>query len=137
MRAAWRQSAVCTSGARHHTGLHPAARVGQDAEGQGRFVVEQPAQRRSLRHQDVDVATGAGRAQLTRAAFALPASSGRVQQLLGQQPQRLAEQGLASAGLAVQGDPRQAQLVGQALHVESAARAHPAGRARDGPGPRG
>jgi len=114
----------------HHHGLHPAARVGQHAQGQGRLVVKQPAQAGGLRDDHIDVAAGARSVQLAGRAFGLPARDGRLQGPLGQQPQRPAEQFLAAADPAEQRHPRYAKLVGQALHVQPPALKDPPGRDR-------
>ncbi|HEY6309288.1 MAG TPA: hypothetical protein VIY52_00560, partial [Streptosporangiaceae bacterium] len=112
----------------HDPGLHPAARVGQHPQGQGRLVVEQPSQARGLGYDRVDVAPGARGVQLAGRAFGLPARGGGLHGALGQQPQRLTEQFLAAADPAEQRHPRHAQLIGQALHVETPTLIHPPGR---------
>jgi hypothetical protein len=85
--------------------LHPAARVGEHAHGQGGLVVQQPAQ--SLRSGDhrVDVPDGAGGVQLAFGPFGLPARDGDVQHALGEPPQGPAEQFLPAADAPEQRHP--------------------------------
>src|SRR5689334_2244695 len=108
--------------------LHLAARVGEDAHGQGGFVVEEPAQAGRAGHHRVDVADGPGGMQLALGTFGLPALDGDLQHALGQPPQRLADQLLAAADAPEQGHPGHAELVRQPLHVHAPALVDPPGR---------
>jgi hypothetical protein len=120
-----------------HPGLHLAARIGEHAHGQGRLVVEQAAQAHVLGDDRVDVPGGAGCMQLAFGPFGLPACRGHLQHALGEQPHGLAEQCLTAADAAEQGHARDAELIGQALHVQAPALVDPPGgerhRARAGP----